>query len=338
MAILDVFRNNAFSVSSLTDAVNKRPYVPGRLGELGIFDETDVRSVRVVIERKNGQLTLIPASNRGGPSHQKTTNLRDAIELKTIHLSVEDRINADELQDVRAFGQESQVKTMQEELLKRFDETFSDFDATLEHLRIGAIKGKILDADGTTELVDLFDAFDITEPAAVDFDLDNSSPGEDAVRKKCSEVLRLIEDALGMASYTSVHAFCGSNFFDDLAGHSQVKEAYERWNAGQALRDRVARRDLFYGGIMFEEYRGKVNGVDFIDPNEVRFVPLGVRRLFRTVFSPADFVETVNTRGLPRYAKVAPDEKFQRYLDTHVQSNPLPYCTRPEVLIRGTRT
>jgi hypothetical protein len=56
------------------------------------------------------------------------------------------------------------------------------------------------------------------------------------------------------------------------------------------------------------------------------------------VFSPADFVETVNTRGLPRYAKVAPDSRFQRHVDTHVQSNPLPYCTRPEVLIRGTRT
>ena len=338
MAVLDVFRNKAFSVMSLTDAVNKRPFVPGRLGELGLFEESGIKSLRVVIERKNGRLTLVPASNRGGPAHQKATNRRDAIELKTIHLSVEDRIPADEIQDVRSFGQEAQVKTMQEELMERFDETFSDFDATQEHLRIGAIKGKVLDADGTTELVDLFDAFGITAPTAIDFDLDNASPGADAVRKKASQVIRTIEDALGMASYTSIHGFCSSTFFDDLVGHPQVKEAYERFNAGQALRDQTARRSLFYAGIMFEEYRGKVNGVDFIPEGDARFVPLGVPRLFRNVFSPADFVETVNTRGLPRYAKVAPDDRFQRYLDTHVQSNPLPYCTRPEVLLRGTRT
>lgn len=337
MAVLDVFRNKAFGVMALTDAVNKRPFTPGRLGELGIFDESGIRTTRVVIERKNGRLSLIPASNRGGPSHQKTSNLRDAIDLKTIHLSVEDRITADEIQDVRGFGQESDAVAMQTELLERFDETFSDFDATLEHLRIGAIKGKVMDADGTTELVDLFDAFGITAPAAVGFDLANASPGPDAVRQKVSQVIRTIEDELGMASYSSIHAFCGSAFFDALVGHPQVKDAYDRWSSGQALRDRTARRDLFYGGITFEEYRGKVNGVDFIAPDDARFVPLGVPRLFRSVFAPADFVETVNTVGLPRYAKTSPDAKFQRFVDTHVQSNPLPYCTRPEVLIRGTR-
>ena len=49
-------------------------------------------------------------------------------------------------------------------------------DATLEHLRIGAIKGQILDADGTTILYDLFDEFGVSQQAEVDFDLDNNAP------------------------------------------------------------------------------------------------------------------------------------------------------------------
>jgi hypothetical protein len=40
---------------------------------------------------------------------------------------------------------------------------------TLEHLRMGALKGVILDADGST-LYDLFDEFDIT-PKTVNFAL-----------------------------------------------------------------------------------------------------------------------------------------------------------------------
>ena len=42
--------------------------------------------------------------------------------------------------------------------------------------------------------------------------------------------------------------------------------------------------------------------------------------------------------GLPRYAKKAVDQQFARWVMLHVQSNPLPICTRPRVLIKGRRT
>ena len=60
--------------------------------------------------------------------------------------------------------------------------------------------------------------------------------------------------------------------------------------------------------------------------------------LFRQYNAPADFVETANTIGLPRYAKQAVDQQFARWVMLHVQvqSNPLP--TRPRVLIKGKRT
>jgi Phage major capsid protein E len=37
-------------------------------------------------------------------------------------------------------------------------------------------------------------------------------------------------------------------------------------------------------------------------------------------------------------AKQAMDQQFARWLMLHVQSNPLPICTRPRVLIKGKRT
>jgi hypothetical protein len=66
---------------------------------------------------------------------------------------------------------------------------------------------------------------------------------------------------------------------------------------------------------------------------------------------PADFALTANTIRLPPHlqgkkrpdrdqagAKQAVDQQFARWVMLHVQSNPLPICTRPRVLVRGKRT
>ena len=47
------------------------------------------------------------------------------------------------------------------------------------------------------------------------------------------------------------------------------------------------------------------------------------------------FNETVNTLGLPIYAKQE-SRKFDRGTDLHTQSNPLPLCLRPSVLVKVT--
>jgi hypothetical protein len=107
---------------------------------------------------------------------------------------------------------------------------------------------------------------------------------------------------------------------------------------GAFLRQGQARGSFEYGGIVFEEYRGRVGTVDFTDASKAYFFPVGVPGLFRQYNAPADFVETANTIGLPRYAKQAVDQQFARWVMLHVQSNPLPICTRPRVLIKAKRT
>jgi hypothetical protein len=125
---------------------------------------------------------------------------------------------------------------------------------------------------------------------------------------------------------------------DDLITHSEVTTAYERFLDGAFLRQGQARGSFEYAGIVFEEYRGRVGTVDFTDASKAYFFPVGVPGLFRQYNAPADFVETANTIGLPRYAKQAVDQQFARWVMLHVQSNPLPICTRPRVLIKGKRT
>jgi hypothetical protein len=338
MPTLDIFSNNAFSVISLTDAVNKMPFVPGRIGQLGLFEEKGVSTTSIMIEEKEGSLTLIETSQRGGPAQQNKHNKRKARSLAIPHIALEDTIQADEIQNVRSFGSEAQLEGVQSVVNSRLGEIMPKHDATLEHLRIGAIKGQILDADGVTVLYDLFTEFGVSQIAEVDFDLDNATPAKGAVRKKCHDVIRKIEDELGSAPYTYVHAMCSAEFFDDLVSHPEVEEAYRRFQESAFLRAGLARKSFEYAGITFEEYRGKVGGVDFIPANKAHFFPVGVPGLFKQYNAPADFVETANTIGLPRYAKQAIDQEFGRWVKLHTQSNPLPICTRPKVLIKGKRT
>ena len=92
-----------------------------------------------------------------------------------------------------------------------------------------------------------------------------------------------------------------------------------------------------FGGIIFENYRGGIGATPFIGANDCHFFPVGVPGLWRTIYGPADYEETVNTVGLPRYAKQWPSPNGKgRSLES--QMNAINYCTRPKVLMKGTTT
>ena len=77
-------------------------------------------------------------------------------------------------------------------------------DLTIEHHRLGAIKGVITDADGSP-LTDLFSVFGILNsegyalPETINFHLDTAGTGfADALRIKCQNVTRLMKTAARM--------------------------------------------------------------------------------------------------------------------------------------------
>ena len=44
---MDIFNDDAFSVVSLTKAIEDTPFVPGRVGQLGIFSEEGVSTTSI---------------------------------------------------------------------------------------------------------------------------------------------------------------------------------------------------------------------------------------------------------------------------------------------------
>jgi len=332
--VLDVFKQDAFGVLSLTDAVNKMPYIPGRAGKVIDWGEEGVTTTVIGIEEISGSLQLINPSARGGPGTAVAKDKRKFRNLNVPHYQIDDGIYADEVQGIRAFGLVNQVQTVQGVVNARMQQHVQlKIDPTLEYQRVGAVKGIILNGDGTT-LYNLFTEFNVTPPTEVAFDLTVSANG--LVRKICTDVVRTIANAMGGVPYSGVYAFCSDAFWDDLIKNAEVRATYLSQVEASQLRLGVAYEIFNFGGITFENYRGSVGATPFIAADKANFFPYGSAGLWRTVNAPADYVETVNTPGLPRYAKQFPMPN-DKGVNMEVQANSLSYCTRPATLVQGRR-
>lgn len=344
MATLNVFKDDAFGVIELSDSVNEMPFVPGRAGQVINWQPKGVSTTSVMIESKAGVLTVLNPSDRGGPGTTTEKTKRKARSLLVPHYQHDGFMNADEIQNVRAFGTESEVQTIQGMLNEYLQEGITQvLDPTVEYQRLGALKGVILNQDGST-LYDLFSEFGVTQETEINFDLAAASPGSGVLREACANAVKLMVDNLGGSTFTTGWAFCGWAFFSALLKHKEVVESYKGTDMAKVLRDGYVLPDgskvygvFEFGGIVWEAYRGKIDGTDMVETDKCHIFPYGAPGLFRTVFAPADYIETVNTRGLPRYAKQW-ESANGKGVNWEIQTNPLSYCMRPKVLLKGKRT
>lgn len=332
--MLDVFTSDAFGVISMTAAINRVPYVPSRLGALNLFSAQPITTDIAVVEYAQGRLQLLQSGQRGGPSRNTTNSTsRKVRTFKVPHVKNESQILADDVKGVRAFGSETELQTHAALVNDRLEAMRVAHELTHEYHRAGAICGVVLDADGS-ELFDLFDEFGLTEDSYTLSLADSAGELKVAVR----EIIRDIENELGAIPYKGIHALCDDTFYDNLLKSEGVKEAYDRWQDGQFRRDQQGRDDggFTYLGVTWENYRGKVGSTTFLQGSNVaRFFPVGVKDLFTCPVAPADYVETVNTRGKLLYAKQE-RMKFDRGIDLESQSNALFMCTMPGVLKKAT--
>lgn len=341
--MLDIFNSDAFSVIRMTEAMREIAYVPGRVGALGLFQTENIDTLDVAIEKADPEaLILVPSSPRGGPGDTRDYAKRSLRKLSVPHFQRNDAIYADEVMQVRAFGSETAVETLQGKIARKAATHSQDFALTEEYHRLNVIKtGNLLDADGAV-LYNYATEFGEAMPTEIDFDLDNANPADGALRERCTGVIRSIGTTLGGLPYRTIHAFCGDTFFDQLLKHKEVRETYKNYAAAAELRTAYIGDGaggswgvLDFGGIIWENYRG--GGSVSIEATKCHIFPTGVPQFFKTIYAPADYIETVNRPGQRLYAKQyeMPNGKG---VNLEFQMNALHYCTRPRALLRGRNT
>lgn len=343
MATFDIFNSDAFSMVEMLDAIERVPYTPQYLGSLNIFTPRPVRTVTVAVEDRDGVLSIIQTTPRGAPLPQRTDLPRKIRDFRIPRVAKGDRLNASEIQSIRAFGAETEVMQAQAEVARRLSGPWglqNDMEITWENMRLGALQGVVLDADGST-IYDWFDEWDATQAAEIDFDLDAATPASGVVRKKCNQVVRqMMTSAKGAwTPATRVYSIVGDAFWDDLTAHVEVRQTYLNTAMAAELRGGNAYESFMYGGINWINYRGTDDGTTIaVGTDKAKFFPVGASGVFQVAYAPAETFEFVNTPGRPLYPMIIPDRERQMYIDIELYSYPLFICTHPLMLQRGKRT
>lgn len=349
MDLATFLSNPMFSVFSLTATINKMPYQPGLIGALNLFSPMPQVTTVIMVEQENGTLALIPSKPRGAPADINVMGNRTLIPFIIPHFPLRDTIMADSILGVRAFGSENQLEGIQSVINRHLASMGQKEDVTQEWLRLGAIKGVIItQVDRTTGAplasIDLFAAFGVTQQPPVNWPILAPAGGwtealawKAPIRGLASTAARTIAAELGGQGFSGMVAICGSTFFDAIAGSPEARQTYLGTPQAAALRESNYGAVFDYAGIRFIEYMGQVGNMAFVAPDKAYIFPTGVPGLFVEAYAPADYIETVNTLALPRYAKQEVME-FDKGVQLETQMNVLPLCTRPRVLLTATAT
>jgi hypothetical protein len=351
MVMLDIFNQDAFDTVSLTGAFNRQPFRPTMLGSMpGLFDPVPIRNKYVAIEQRNGVLKLILATERGAPIDQRTTEKRDIRNFGIHRLAKGDTIMADELTGIREFGSETELSQVMAEVQRRYtgaNGIQADISLTFEHMRLGAVQGIVLDADGST-LENWFTEWSATQATEINFALTTATTN---IRGLCNQVRRQMQRAAAGSwmPTTQVHALVGDAFWDAFVDHPKVRDTYLSWSAAAELREANEFDTFYFGKIYWHNYRGTDNydegatdgtadaSTVGIPTDKAKFFPVNAPGVFQHVMGPAEFMPWINTLGQPVYGMQIPDRDRGAWVKVEVYSYPLFLCTRPAMLQRARR-
>lgn len=337
-----------YQATDLTEQINRIPNSYGLIRAMGLFGPdggTPVISTVVEITIEDGILRVLPAKDRGGPGTPAERETGKKIFLEVPHFPDLDLITPQDIQNMMVIAARTRrPATVEDELAKRLRNIRNNHDITLEYLRMGALKGLILDGNGTT-LYDLYDVFGFNK-VTVDFLL--GTAGTDII-DKCNQVFQSIASNLKGETMSRVEVLVDSSFFNKFIQHAKVAPYWTSNQLGVAAIAQMERTNLGgqwgrvfeFQNLLFREYYGSAPTRDntgakvttpFLAAGYGTAYPAGTQNMFDTYFAPADDIRFVNTPGEQIY--ISPEVlKHGAGIELKSQSNPLPICKRPEALV-----
>ncbi|MDR1889163.1 MAG: major capsid protein [Zoogloeaceae bacterium] len=334
------------TTTALSTEVSALPAAPGRIGAWGLFKDKGVATTSIAVDFKNGVLSLVPNTARTADPSAPVLSTRDCKNLAATHLALQSILLPTDIQDLRAFGQEATEQGLSapaQVISDRLAEMKTALETTREYQRLGAIKGKILDADGTTVITNLLTLFGITQSEAngnlVKFDVSST---DTELLPTAQNVRRYVEKNVPGLTLRGVRALASPGFLDALLANPSVREAYRIYQSQVDARAAFAdpkqgalgnfSGGFWFGGVEFVEYGGGIGTTPFIADGEAYAFPVA-DGAFACFNAPANYNEAVNTLGQPFYAKSEARPLGKGYV-IEAQSNPLTLCLYPKALVK----
>jgi hypothetical protein len=336
--VTDIFNANGWgAIEFHEDIVERTEFRPQLLGALNLFEPIYSRSRTIAIADRNRTLTMIPTSEMGAPPEELIPEGSKVRPFQAVRLAKGSTIYAIELAGVMAMPFDGQTRDIVAEVTDRNAEIRNDMELTHEHMRLGAVLGVVVDADGQTVLWNWFTEWGIPEPTEMNFQLTSDATD---VRKKCRDLKRAMKKAAkgSWTPGTRIGALVGDLFFDLLVNHKQIKETKIGTDRAPELENIEGFSAIVIEGITFINYQGTDDGTSLaIGSDKARFFPMGARGAFKVGWAPAsEFKPYVNQRGREVYGMLLEDKSGRDQWDRIEQySYPLFICARPEMLQRG---
>lgn len=336
MITMDIFNNDAFSVTSQIRSIEKKPYIPTGLDALVGFEPVPVSTDTVYVELKQGQINLIRTTLRGAPIEMGKPDSKNIRSFMLPRIAKGDQLMIHELANLRPFDGEGEVETVAARVDKMQNQLIADVEYTFEYHRLGALNGIVYDADGTSEIFNFYTAFGISPPSVIDLDLYNGSPTMGDLRTAVEElIVTPIEDAAqaGNAPNFAIRALCGHTFFNRLVNHPEIRQTYLNWSAAADLRN-MPRYEVFpFAGVDWVRYRG-TNQVG-ITSNQAKIFPTGVPGMFQHIMGPCnEMEETINQMGRRYYPIIERDPSAKKqWVQPEIYSYPGFMNLRPDLVL-----
>lgn len=318
--------NQAFSVMALTEAISLIPNKPNIIDGLGIFKKEYKNTTFVQVERASHGVGLVESVKRGTPGNPVSENREPPQTFYMLHLPYDDFVLADDVQNIREFGTTNGLKQIATLVNNKLAIARENFDYTREHAMFGALKGKVLNKDGTTVLADYYTAFGETRKEH-QWQLTNDK----------TDVSGLIDDiklkyASQMKGESSNGFICliSPQFMQELKTHKSIKDIYVRHQTGDVYRN-SAGVEFAHNGVRFIVYGEEFESGLKLADDEGIILPTGTRNVFKECFAPANRLDTVNQIAQSYFADKykLPDNTGYKL---HAQCNPLPLVLRPDLV------
>jgi hypothetical protein len=342
MTPLDVLRAPEFASDRLSESINIPPFVTGLPSRLGIFSDRPMRTTYVKLEVKDNEIAIIPSMQRGGPANKNMRGGTATTMFPIPHFPLDDALGPEDLQNIIAFGTDNAFVTAADVLNDKLTDMRTKHDQTLNHLEWGALKGNILDAKGIV-LLNTYSQMGVAQPTH-DFQLSSNTLDIAGRNRSLKEKIRV---ALRGSYANRVVLLSGATFFDTYVAHPGIKEALKayRGDAPNPAREDIDDTYSFAGLTLYrveEEFNvrnedGSYTALPAVEADEAIALPMGTQ-LFRRYLAPPDTIATANQAPSPanRVHVSTAELPHGKGLDIHTESNALPVCVRPDVMVKIT--
>ena len=339
MATMDIFNNEAFRMTELVEGINNAVYEPTFIAGMNLFQTKSLYTDKFSIEQKDNKLSLVSTSERGAPLEQNTQLKRNIRDFRTTRVGKADTILASELFNVRAFGKETELQAVQGLVAERMEQLRTDINLTMENMMLGAIQGKVLDADGSV-INDWFSEWSIT-PRVQAVDLTAGAADgllRDTLNKLTREIARNSNGSF--TAQTRMILMAGDNFYDDFLKLKEIQDLFANNLGANASRipggEAFGSIDIPHTSWTIVNYRGTDDNTSVkINDNEAFGIPVNTLNSFYKMLAPGETFAAVGSKGQEFYPEIITDVR-DRFVEIELITYPSFCVTKPALLTKFT--